>query len=110
MRLPFPRRRKHVNEMNVAALTLQSALDDLGRTLAVTGIKHVVRHEPRPPAPRPERITVVYEMQDGREFRTFIPLHGQAEWTESWPHWLDIREPGYPPVAIRYHLGYSDSY
>lgn len=72
-------------------------------------VRHVIRHEPRPPAPRPERITVVYEMQDGHEYKTFIPLHGQSQWVESWPGWLDPqREPAYPPVAIRYHIGYAD--
>lgn len=68
-----------------------------------------VTHAQRPPAPRPARITVTYVMQDGMEYRTFIPLNGQSEWTESWPHWLD--QPynnNYPPVSIRYSLGYND--
>jgi len=73
-------------------------------------VKHVVRHEPRPPAPRPARITITYVMQDGREYREYIPLNGQAEWTTNYPQWLTAvfqgNEP--PPQYIRYSLGYND--
>ena len=74
-----------------------------------SGNMHVT-HAQRPPAPRPARITVTYVMQDGREYRTYIPLNGQAEWTESYPTWLSKvyngEEP--PPQYIRYSLGYND--
>lgn len=71
-------------------------------------IHHDVKQYPRPPAPRPIRITIVYTMQDGQEIRTFIPLHGQAFSTEPWPHWLNPNASNWPPVHIRYELGYQD--
>lgn len=76
---------------------------------AIPEIRHVIEHKPRPAPPRPERITVVYVMQDGQELRTWIPLHGQADWIEAWPRWLDPGAGNWPPVQIRYHLGYADS-
>jgi hypothetical protein len=72
-------------------------------------VNHVIRHEKRPPAPRPQRLTVVYQMQDGQEIKTYIPIHGQRSWTESFPHWLqNPHQSNWPPVCIRYEFGYED--
>ncbi len=105
--------RKRREDKAIAQVKLITALSEaFSRSLrdGQLSVIHRVTHAPRPPAPRPERIKVIYDMQDGREYCTFIPLHGQAQWIESWPSWLNPENNSlWPPVAIRYHLGYADS-
>ena len=69
-------------------------------------VNHHVTHAQRPPAPRPQRITVVYVMGDGNEYRTYIPLHGQSEWTDSMPSF--VQHNTIQVSHIRYSLGYTD--
>lgn len=81
-------------------------------TLDVRGITGLTLHHTyaqKPPPPRPERLTVVYVMQDGREYRIYIPINGMAEWTESWPSWLTgVYNGEAPPQYIRYEFSYKD--
>lgn len=73
-------------------------------------VRHVVEHKQRPPAPRPSRLTVVYIMQDGREYKEYVPLYGQRSFILNFPHYVaqEMANTGMPPVSIRYELGYED--
>lgn len=71
-------------------------------------VKHTVTHAPRPPAPVPQRIAIVYIMQDGTEWREYVPLNGQAYWEHPWPNYLNANQNGFPPVKIRFMLGYDN--
>jgi len=72
----------------------------------ITGLTIHHTYAQKPPPPRPARITVTWVMMDGTEYRTWIPLNGQAEWTENMPHY--IQSNAEKVVCIRYSLGYND--
>ena len=61
----------------------------------------------RPPAPRPSRLTVVYGMQNGQEWKEYVPLNGSHEWVTS-PLHIVFQNPDGPPSYIRYEFGYTD--
>jgi hypothetical protein len=60
----------------------------------------------RPPAPRPSRMMVVYTMQDGMEYKEYVPLNGMPFYTMSPSHYV-FDQPT-PPISIRYEFGYTD--
>ena len=69
-------------------------------------VNHRITHAPRPPASRPEQITVIWTYPDGRQYRQFFPLHGQS-WIENVPTdfiWaLDPQDrPNLMEIAIQY--------
>lgn len=104
---PHNRRLRHhlefqeMHESFVKALT-----ESLRHTQIATSSNVHVTHAQRPPAPRPMRIVITWVMADGVEYRTFIPLNGQAEWTESAPHY--VTQYAERLSHIRYSLGYND--
>ena len=74
-------------------------------------IKHsmTVRHEPRPPAPRPSRLMIAWTMQDGQEWKEYINLTGQMSTTMTPPQFIRGGYPNMmPPVSVRYEFGYED--
>ena len=73
-------------------------------------VRHTVTHAPRPPAPRPARMTVVYQMQDGSEYKEYTILAGQMSSWANFPHYIfeSIIRDGKPPQAVRYEFGYED--
>ncbi len=73
-------------------------------------IEHHVTHAPRPPAPRPSRLTIAYQMQDGREYKEYVPLNGQMSYHTNFPYHIahGIAEGNPPPEGIRYEFGYED--
>ena len=75
-------------------------------------VKHTVTHAPRPPAPRPVRMTVIYRMQDGFEYKEYTALTGQMSSTANFPHYVldSIIRDGKPPESIRYEFGYEDGH
>lgn len=104
---PF-RHRKRVNEMNVAALTLQHALDDFGDRLTRTGIKYVVEHKPRP---KPVLMTLVFRDDEGRQW-TGMPLNLYGKYQEYYPfplQWLSGRPDDHEQVRVEVRLEYEDN-
>jgi hypothetical protein len=74
-------------------------------------IKHsmTVRHEPRPPAPRPSHMVVIWELQQGTVWREYVPLYGQRSTTVNTPHFMrGGNDHLLPPVSVRYEFGYTD--
>jgi hypothetical protein len=88
--------------VQIATLTSKAITDGLTKAT----INHKVTHAPRPPAPRPMQMTVTYIMVDGMEYRTFIPLNGQAEWVEQMPHYVQMNAERVS--QIRYSMRYND--
>ena len=72
-------------------------------------VNHHVTHAPRPPAPRPEQITLIWTFGDGRQHRQFFPVYGQS-WIESVPaNFLWSDDPRDRPVSIEIAVQYRDN-
>jgi hypothetical protein len=74
-------------------------------------IKHsmTVKHEPRPPAPRPSHMVVIWELQQGTQWRECVQLYGQRSTTTNPPHFMQGgNDHLLPPVSVRYEFGYTD--
>jgi len=91
-------------EMFVSALT-----ESLRHTQIGVSANHHITYAQRPPAPKPIRLTVVYTLQTGMEYKEYTPLIGQMSTYQNFPHYIEseIRE-GRPPQSIRYEFGYED--
>jgi hypothetical protein len=98
----------------IGLTTVQTILTDLSNgTYPLPAVKHnvVVRHEPRPPAPVPIRLQIVWIMQDGQELRQYINMYGQSSTTERVPDWMIIRSVANPtdlPSAMRFEFQYEN--
>jgi hypothetical protein len=75
-------------------------------------IKHsmTVKHEPRPPAPRPSHMTIIWELQRGAEWREYVQLYGQRSTVMTPPQFMRGGQSDHlmPPVSVRYEFGYTD--
>jgi hypothetical protein len=69
-------------------------------------IEHKHTYGQRPPAPLPQRMTVVYQTRDGTEYKEYIPLNGQVTWTVNMPHYIEEIIRNNDSVMIRYEFGY----
>jgi hypothetical protein len=114
MKNPFKRAPKNKATDPIVVLTqaFEGVFDILnGIMTRGVDVHHTVTHAPRPVPPRPREMTVIYEMQDGQQWRTYHPIGGMGYIEASWPSWLDPLVPGYeaswPPVKIRYEFGYD---
>lgn len=109
LRIPHPLRKRRTERDNVTRRLVMDAIHDI-RDRPPT-IKHVmtVKHDPRPPAPRPVRLAIVWIMQDGQELRQFVSLYGQQSTTEIVPRWVVNQDwNGWPPYTMRFEFQYED--
>lgn len=94
----------------------RTALENRVMTVAVTQlnghnalkIEHIVKHEPRPPAPRPSRMTLVYIMPDGSEYKEYIGLIGQASWYHNMAHYVEEQIRNGSSIQLRFDFAYED--
>jgi hypothetical protein len=93
----------------IGLATALSVIGELRQTPLTFEHSYTIKHEPRPPAPRPSRMTVIWELQQGTEWREYVSLYGQRSTTMATPHFMRC---GYdrllPPVSVRYEFGYTD--
>jgi hypothetical protein len=106
----LPRRRRPLDGTPDAVLFA----NELGRALgdALHCRPFTVKHEhvygARPPLPRPARMAIEWEMQDGQRWRSYVPLHGQHETAIPWPRFLEnCNDPRqWPPVVVHFLFEY----
>jgi hypothetical protein len=113
LRIPHPIRKRRTERDNVTRRLLYDIVHDI-RDRPLT-IKHVtvVKHEPRPPAPVPIRLQIVWIMQDGQELRQYINMYGQSSTTERVPDWMILRSVANPtdlPSAMRFEFQYENGH
>jgi hypothetical protein len=110
LRIPHPIRKHRTERDNVTRRLLYDIVHDI-RDRPLT-IKHVtvVKHEPRPPAPVPIRLQIVWIMQDGQELRQYINMYGQSSTTDMIPNWVlqSGGAPNWPPTAMRFEFQYEN--
>ncbi len=110
MKFRFPRRRARHDGQLAAAAAFGEAL---GTTLRYgIAVKHEHVYGARPPLPKPARMMIAWQLQDGTELKSYVPMHGQREATIAWPRWLEptsLNNPqNWPPVLIRFEFEYDD--
>jgi hypothetical protein len=81
----------------------------LRETTVAVSANHHVTYAQRPPAPRPVQLTLVYQFQNGQEYREYVQLHGQSYWDMNFPHYVEqeIRE-NRPLRSMRVEMRYQD--
>jgi hypothetical protein len=106
----FPRRRARRDKYAAAAAELGNALGQSLRLGAPLAIKHEHVYGARPPLPKPARMMVAWQLQNGTELKTYVPMYGQRETVISWPRFLDpAHDPAnWPPVLIRFEFEYDE--
>jgi hypothetical protein len=96
-----------IEAQKIQANFMETLKETLRHTnIAMSHNMHVT-YAARPPAPRPSQLTIVYEMQDGQQIREYVPMNGNAIWTQA-PLDYVYRNPLGPPVKIEYIFGYQD--
>ena len=95
-----------------AAITIGTAIaNQLALALKnhPANVNHHITHAPRPPAPRPEQITLIWTYPDGRQHKQFFPMHGQS-WVESIPsNFIWELDPRDRPTSIEMAITYRDT-
>lgn len=105
MKFRFPRRRARRDKYAVAAAELGNALGQSLRLGAPLAIKHEHVYGARPPLPKPARMMVCWQLQNGTELKNYVSMYGQRQTVMSWPRFLD---PNWPPVLIRFEYEYDE--
>jgi hypothetical protein len=114
IRLPHPLRAREARRIAAYQAYTELALSVTRTTvdyLVSKPIQHsyTIRHEPRPPAPRPSRMTVIWELQQGAEWREYVSLNGQRSTVMMAPGFMrGGNDHLLPPVSVRYEFGYTD--
>jgi hypothetical protein len=107
IKLPHPLRKRRIVRDNVTRRLVMDVIHDI-RDRPIT-VKHTVTHSPRPPAPRPSRLSIIWTMQNGYELRDYVPINGMWSHTANVPQWLVNPESyGGTPFSVRYEFGYTD--